>query len=604
MAGGGLRVRGGLPRRDHRGHGQAELLARGHHLAGGTFGHDGLDRGPGVARVLDRASEPRGEQVEVGWAGEVDRHPAVGGSHHAPRPARRGGATGGKIHQLGPRGGEAGPVHRHPVTSEVAQQFGHRGGGPEPIGHSALGGRVHADGPGRGLVVRPVAGTGAGRDLSVVRDGGGRRGVPGDHDLGPQHAVQGTGPVGHGTGARLEEADVPQRCHDVHGGAPRAAATPWAVLRMIGGHGAPRRRHGGLRRREDAHRGLTAPDGALTAVPTPAVRRCSVDEALALLSAPDAAEECSVVQGCAALVVEGGAEEWPDDELTPRQRRTLEWLPCVTVAPAEGPAWRRFDVAAQPDGTEQLATPEDLLTAVADRPEAATALVRLVRAARRSDPDSALWAESVTYGLLQSGGEFAAWRSSAPAATPGPSGWVDVARTPPGTTVTLVRPERHNALDVSLRDALVDALRGLALDDRPITLRGAGPSFCRGVGLAAVGTFPHPVPAHLIRSTRLPARAVADVRHRLTTQVHGACVGAGVELAAFASHVVAAPGTTFRLPEVAMGLVPGSGGTWSVSRRIGAARANWLALTGAAVDDQLAVRWGLVDEVSDGILAG
>ena len=311
-----------------------------------------------------------------------------------------------------------------------------------------------------------------------------------------------------------------------------------------------------------------------------------------------------MVHGCAALVVEGDPDEWPDVELTPRQRRTLEWLPCVTVAPAEGPVWRRFDVAAQPDGTEKLTTPEDLLTAVVDRPEAATALVRLVRAARRSDPDSALWAESVTYGLLQAGAEFAAWRSSAPRVEPGLAGRVEVARTSPGTTITLVRPERHNALDVSLRDALVDALRGLALDDRPITLRGAGPSFCSGGDLAEFGTFPDPVQAHLIRSTRLPARAVADVRHRLTAEVHGACVGAGVELAAFARQVVAAPGTTFRLPEVTMGLVPGSGGTWSVIRRIGAARANWLALTGAAIDEHLAVRWGLVDEVSDGILEG
>lgn len=360
----------------------------------------------------------------------------------------------------------------------------------------------------------------------------------------------------------------------------------------------------GPRPRAAAHRVLTVPDGALTAVPAMAVRRCSVEEALALLSAPDAAEECSVVQGCAALVVEGGADEWPADELTPRQRRTLEWLPCVTVAPAERPAWRRFDVAAQPAGTEHLAGPEELVAAVLARPEAATALVRLVRVARRSDPETALWAESVTYGLLQSGDEFAAWRSSAPAATPGPAGRVDVAATSAGATVTLVRPERHNALDVSLRDALVDALRGLALDDGPIILRGAGPSFCSGGDLAEFGTFPGPVQAHLIRSTRLPAPAVADVRHRLTAEVHGACVGAGIELAAFADRVVAAPGTTFRLPEVAMGLVPGSGGTWSVSRRIGAQRTNWLALTGESIDVALAQRWGLVDEVSDGILAG
>lgn len=344
--------------------------------------------------------------------------------------------------------------------------------------------------------------------------------------------------------------------------------------------------------------------GDRRAASAPTVRRCSVDEALALLAAPDAAEECSAAQGCAALVVEGDADDWPHDELTVRQRRALDWLPCVTVAPAEGPAWRRFDVAAQPDGTSGLATPDALLDAIVAHPEAATALVRLVRSARRSDPDTALWAESVTYGLLQAGGEFAAWRAAAPTVAPGTPGRVVVTRSGTGTVVALSRPERHNALDVTLRDALVDALRAAALGEGPVILRGEGPSFCSGGDLAEFGTFPDPVQAHLIRSTRLPARAVLDVRPRLTAEVHGACVGAGVELAAFAARVVAAPGATFRLPEVAMGLVPGSGGTWSVSRRIGAQRTNWLALTGATIDVTLAVRWGLVDEVSTGTLEG
>ena len=141
-------------------------------------------------------------------------------AHHAPGPARRGRAPGGKIQQLGPLGGEAGPVHRHPVPSEVTQQFDHCGGGPEPIGHGALGGRAHSDGPACGLPLRTDAVTGVARDLPVARDGGGRRRVVGDHDLGPEQAEQGPGPVGHGAGARLEEAEVPQRRHDVYGGAP------------------------------------------------------------------------------------------------------------------------------------------------------------------------------------------------------------------------------------------------------------------------------------------------------------------------------------------------------------------------------------------------
>jgi enoyl-CoA hydratase/carnithine racemase len=74
-------------------------------------------------------------------------------------------------------------------------------------------------------------------------------------------------------------------------------------------------------------------------------------------------------------------------------------------------------------------------------------------------------------------------------------------------------------------------------------------------------------------------------------------VGAGIELAAFARTVVAAPDTRCRLPEVSLGLVPGSGGTVSIPRRIGRHRAAWLGLSGDTIDVDTAAQWGLVDEI-------
>jgi enoyl-CoA hydratase/carnithine racemase len=79
--------------------------------------------------------------------------------------------------------------------------------------------------------------------------------------------------------------------------------------------------------------------------------------------------------------------------------------------------------------------------------------------------------------------------------------------------------------------------------------------------------------------------------------VHGACVGAGVELPAFAARVVAREDARFWLPELSMGLVPGAGGTVSLPRRIGRQRTAWLALSGAQLDASTALRWGLVDEI-------
>jgi enoyl-CoA hydratase/carnithine racemase len=85
---------------------------------------------------------------------------------------------------------------------------------------------------------------------------------------------------------------------------------------------------------------------------------------------------------------------------------------------------------------------------------------------------------------------------------------------------------------------------------------------------------------------------------RARAEVQGACVGAGVELAAWAADVVAAEDAFFRLPEVAMGLIPGAGGTVSLPRRIGRQRTAWLAITGSRLDAATARAWGLVDRIA------
>jgi enoyl-CoA hydratase/carnithine racemase len=74
-------------------------------------------------------------------------------------------------------------------------------------------------------------------------------------------------------------------------------------------------------------------------------------------------------------------------------------------------------------------------------------------------------------------------------------------------------------------------------------------------------------------------------------------MGSGIELAAFADQVVAAPDTQIALPELALGLVPGAGGTVSLPRRIGRLRTAWLAFSGRTIDAEVALAWGLVDAV-------
>jgi enoyl-CoA hydratase/carnithine racemase len=167
-------------------------------------------------------------------------------------------------------------------------------------------------------------------------------------------------------------------------------------------------------------------------------------------------------------------------------------------------------------------------------------------------------------------------------------------------SVELNRPRLHNLYSASMRDALAEALTIAEADDTiaRVELSGRGPSFCAGGDPAEFGTVSDTATAHLIRSTANVAPMLVSLAPRLSVHVHGAAVGAGCELAAFASRVTAAGDAMFRLPEVSMGLVPGAGGTVSVTRRIGRHRAAWLMLTGESIDASTALDWGLVDAIA------
>lgn len=103
--------------------------------------------------------------------------------------------------------------------------------------------------------------------------------------------------------------------------------------------------------------------------------------------------------------------------------------------------------------------------------------------------------------------------------------------------------------------------------------------------------------AHLVRSLHLPGRALARLASQSTAVVHGACIGAGVELPAFAGRVVDRPRSHVQLPEITMGLVPGAGGCVSIPRRIGRQRFVWMALSAQRISVRIAKEWGLVDEI-------
>jgi hypothetical protein len=237
---------------------------------------------------------------------------------------------------------------------------------------------------------------------------------------------------------------------------------------------------------------------------------------------------------------------------------------------------------------------------VAAHPDASIALVVLLRGSEERSVEEGLVAESTTYGLLQGGADHHRWLASRSPRRREPEGSEIVRLSRHGDVlhVTLDRPAVRNAYSAAMRDRLVEALEVAAADETlRVELRGEGPSFCSGGDLDEFGTTADPAVAHRIRLRRNAGRSLAALADRTTAFVHGACVGAGVELPAFAGRVVARSDATFLLPEVGMGLVPGAGGTVSIPRRIGRRRAALLALQGTPVDATTALGWGLVDEV-------
>jgi hypothetical protein len=233
-------------------------------------------------------------------------------------------------------------------------------------------------------------------------------------------------------------------------------------------------------------------------------------------------------------------------------------------------------------------------------PIAATSLALLLRSAEGLDVPAGLVAESATYSALQAGAEFFRWRESRP---PKPfedsAERVDIERTEDALTITMTRPARRNALDAAMRDALADAFALAAADpEARVEFRGEGKDFCAGGDLNEFGSRPDPGLAHVTRLTRSPARLLHAVAGRTTAHLHGACLGGGIELPAFAGSVVAAADTQIGLPEISLGLVPGAGGTVSLPARIGRQRTAYLGLSGQRVGAPEALRWGLIDGIT------
>lgn len=316
----------------------------------------------------------------------------------------------------------------------------------------------------------------------------------------------------------------------------------------------------------------------------------------------DEIERRAPVFGQPMRILDLGSER-PDGEMIPgiligvdRQGRLpVDLDACdllLTVAPGAPRPW----VSLPADELDRSLA--RLRVAVARNPVASAALVQALRAGRTSSFEGALVLESALYSTLLGGAEFRAWRRSKPPRRQTDGGKRVICEwTGTDARITLTRPDRRNAVDARMRDELVEALRATAAHPATsgVLLEGRGPDFCAGGDLNEFGSATDLASAHFTRLLRSPARLVHLQREVVTARVHGACIGAGIEVAAAAGRLVADRGAWFHLPEVGMGLIPGAGGTVTVPRRIGRRRTAWMALMGEPVDARTALDWGLVD---------
>ena len=275
-------------------------------------------------------------------------------------------------------------------------------------------------------------------------------------------------------------------------------------------------------------------------------------------------------------------------------------LPFVVVGVTHGAVDDRWLDLCDVTVDEGDATLERIAENVSDHPVTATTLALLLRGQHNVSVGEGLVAESAAYSVLQSGPEFAAWRGGHPARVDKDAApRVRVTREADVLSITLARPDRLNALDAEMRDELVEALTlaTTATDIARVELRGEGRAFCAGGDLDEFGSRSDPATAHLIRLERSVGRAIFGLNKPTVTYLHGASMGSGIELAAFTDWVVATADTQIALPEIGLGLVPGAGGTVSLTRRIGRLRTAWLAFSGSTIDGATARTWGLVDEL-------
>ena len=166
------------------------------------------------------------------------------------------------------------------------------------------------------------------------------------------------------------------------------------------------------------------------------------------------------------------------------------------------------------------------------------------------------------------------------------------------TLIRLNRPDRRNALATPLLQEIAAALTVAANEPaiRAVLITGSDTVFAAGADINEVAAAGSDDP---IESPRFLAwRAIRVFPKPLLAAVEGWCLGAGLELAMCCDIVVAGETARFGQPETNLGIIPGAGGTATLTRLVGRALATRMVLTGEPIDARHALASGLISEVA------
>jgi enoyl-CoA hydratase/carnithine racemase len=178
--------------------------------------------------------------------------------------------------------------------------------------------------------------------------------------------------------------------------------------------------------------------------------------------------------------------------------------------------------------------------------------------------------------------------------------------------VTLTRPEKHNALDIAMFEAITAAAERLADEPgvRAVVLHGEGPSFCSGLDVASVmGNQPgsdalmDPLRGEVPNWFQRTAHRWIEVPVPVIAAIHGHCLGGGLQIALAADIRIAAPDARLAVLEVKWGLIPDMAITRTLPRLVRIDVAQELAYTGRMLSGVEAYELGLVTHVADDPLA-